>query len=201
MIVIGIDPGLTGAVAVIPVYRFAQTQVYPFSRYTLSDLSTLLHDMRHGIDEYDRDTEVSIYLEEPSLNPYLPGKPGEPKRMRNAQSFWKLGRSLGQLEGVCTAHGYPPTLIHPLKWQNRLNCRTKGDKKITKQLATTLFPFLRKTMGNGEIKSTVTLDQADALLIALYGYLDYANPKYVPMHLRKYINAPKAVPLKRKAKT
>jgi hypothetical protein len=89
-------------------------------------------------------------------------------------------------------------MISPLKWQNRLACRTKGDKKVTKSLAIKLFPFLSKTLSSGERKSTVTLDTADALLIGLYGYLEYANPKFLPINLRSYIKAPTPAPIKRK---
>jgi len=188
MFIIGIDPGLTGGIAIIPLYAFEQTQVYAAEHFPMTELASLLSEMRAGTGDYEADTQAEVFLEEPSLNPYLPGnkcprcKKGP---MRNSQSFAKLGRSLGQFEGVCTAHGYIPTLVFSTKWQNFLECRTKGNKNVTKTLATKIFPFLSRTLkGSGEQKSTVTHAVADALLIALYGYLQYANPKYLTSSLR-----------------
>jgi hypothetical protein len=184
MLIVGIDPGLTGGIAIIPVYAFHRTVAYPFSKFTLSDISSLLFDFRHGISEFYEDTACEIYIEQPSLNPYLPGPS---RKMRNSQSFWKLGRSLGQLEGVCYAHGYQPTMINPRKWQNYLNCSTGSNKKITHKLANQVFAFMSVERKNGNQRSLVTHAVADALLIALYGYLQVAQTKYVPKTVYQYL--------------
>lgn len=182
-LIIGIDPGVSGGIAIIPMYAFHKTIAYPLARYTLSDISNLLHDTRHGISEFYEDTSVEIFIEQPSLNPYLPGG-----GTRNAQSFWKLGRSLGQLEGVVYSHGYKPTMISPQKWQTTLGCRTGGDKRVTHTLANSIFPFMKKTTKKGTEKSLVTHGVADALLIALYGYLLHVDPKYIPNCVRNNIS-------------
>jgi len=181
MLIIGVDPGVKGGLAIIPLYSFVSTQIYPFSKYSLQDLSELLKDMREGNNGYTRDTPVEVFLEEPSLSPYLPGdKCPKCKRgpTRNSQSFFKLGKSLGQLEGLFISHNCSISMVHPIKWQNAVNARTKGDKKVSRNQAIKMFPALSRVMKNGESKSMVTHDVADALLIALYGYLQYA--RYIP---------------------
>jgi hypothetical protein len=202
MLIIGIDPGLQGGMSVIPVYAFNQTKTYPLAKFQLSDISQLLKDVRSGDSGFEPDTVVYPYIEEPSLNPYLPGtacRICKKRPMRNSQSFAKLGRSLGQLEGVFIANGYIPTMVPPNKWQTYLGCQTKGDKNITKCLAIKVFPFLtRKLRGTGEDKSTITHAVADSLLIALYGYLQYATPRYIPKSVTTNITLPNPVLLKAK---
>jgi hypothetical protein len=73
--------------------------------------------------------------------------------------------------------------VAPKKWQARLNCPTRGDKNISKNLAIKVFPFLTDAKG----KSTITHGTADALLIALYGYLQTANPEYIPRSVKDNI--------------
>jgi hypothetical protein len=67
-------------------------------------------------------------------------------------------RNYGQLEMALTAAGIPFDTITALRWMTALQCRTRGDKNITKARAQALFPDLR-----------VTHALADALLIAEYG--------------------------------
>jgi len=178
MRIIGVDPGVKGGIAIIPLLDFEGTKTYPLEGMTNSDISTLLDG-----------EEGHIFIEQPSLNPYLGGTPCprcKAKPMRNSQSFWKLGRSLGFLEGVATAKGHKVDMISPMKWQNYLKCSTGGNKRITLDLAIKAFPQLsRKLKGTGKIKSNVTHAVADALLIALYGYLQY--PSLLPECVRSVV--------------
>jgi hypothetical protein len=67
--------------------------------------------------------------------------------------------------------------VRPQIWQRDLNCRTGGDKNISKARAMELFPSMRVTHAN-----------ADALLIAEYGrrkavswgLLEAPKPVYSP---------------------
>ncbi len=190
MLIIGIDPGQSGGIAVIPLYSFASTRTYPLEKMTLADISTLLSEMRTGCGEWEgmKDTPIEAYLELPSLNPYLPGKKCRTcKRppMRNSNSYWSLGRSVGQLEGLLYAHNIVPIHVNPRKWMNYLNCSTRGNKKITYTLAQNVFPFLTRTTKTGKVSSSVTHAVADSLLIALYGYLQYA--KHIPTSVSTHV--------------
>jgi hypothetical protein len=67
-------------------------------------------------------------------------------------------RNFGHLEMALTAASIPFDTVSPIKWQNAMQCRTHGDKNISKRRAQMLFPDLR-----------VTHALADALLLAEYG--------------------------------
>ncbi len=193
MIIIGIDPGVSGGIGIIPLYDFYSSQMYSFSSFSLTDLSLLLQEYRTGnslfssSEEKDIDTQVEIYLEEPSL----PQTNHQNGNKFNIQAHKKLNRSIGQIEGVCVAHGYPPILVPPTRWQGFLNCKTKGNKRLTLDLAQDIFGHHKTTTkSTGQERSKVTHATADALLIALYGYLQYANHSKLPSNVRRFLDIP-----------
>lgn len=184
MNIIGIDPGLNGGIAIIPFYDFKRTVVYSLADYSLGQLAILFQEFRGGggiLHQQEKDTHCEVYLEEPQL----PAFNSHNSNNFSVQAHKKLARSLGQLEGICIAAGYPPNLVSPRKWQGFLSCSTKGNKNTTKDLAIKCFPFLNRECKSGKNKglpvSTITHAVADALLIALYGYLQYQNPQRIPL--------------------
>ena len=201
MNIIGIDPGLSGGIAIIPLYSFKDTQVYSLADYSLSQLFLLFQEFRGGggvlrkdTDELymdsgiEKDTHCEVYLEEPQLPMFNTHNSNN----FSVQAHKKLARSLGQLEGICIAAGYPPNLVAPRKWQGLLGCRTGGDKNISKNLAIKVFPFLSRVAKSGKNQglpiSTITHAVADALLIALYGYLQYQIPTRMPLTVKQNID-------------
>lgn len=177
MFFVGIDPGAAGGISIIPKYDFAATAFHDISKMTLSDIADFWRDLR------TEDSSVYVLLENPQLPHFDARKSYGEGAMTHisVSTHRKLGQSVGQQQGLATAFGYIPILISPQKWQSRLNCRTKGDKNVTKSLAMKVFPLLKRQIATtGEFKSTITHNVADSLLIALYAYLEHADPKYVP---------------------
>jgi hypothetical protein len=184
MFYIGIDPGTSGGIAIIPAYDFAATSVHDLGKMELEDVAALFRELR--LD----DAPAYVLLENPQLPQYNHNISGNNKgpRMIPGNTHRVLGQSVGQMQGVSTAFGYLPNLISPQKWQNRLQCRTGGDKNVSKNLAIRVFPFLNRYIkATGEQKSTITHATADALLIALYAYLEHTEPKYIPNTVRQNV--------------
>jgi hypothetical protein len=73
-------------------------------------------------------------------------------------SAFTFGRSYGFLRGLLAGFQVPFMEIAPAKWQKVMECRTRGDKNVSKAKAQQLWPKLKITHAN-----------ADALLIAEYG--------------------------------
>lgn len=140
---IGIDPGANGAICILPrIYR--EIKIFAFKHYSIRALSLILQEY---LEE-----RVDIFVEKSGLHP-----------QNGKQSYYASGRNLGQIEGLLAQFNYE--LVSPVKWMNALDCRTKGDKNITKTLAESIFGRYTK----------ITHTNADAALIAHYGFTLYGH--------------------------
>lgn len=72
-------------------------------------------------------------------------------------SAFTFGCGYGGLRMALTATGIPFSEVTPKKWQGVMQCRTGGDKNVTKRRAQELFPLAK-----------VTHAVADAILLAEY---------------------------------
>jgi crossover junction endodeoxyribonuclease RuvC len=138
-IIIGIDPGIHGGIAIIFSDGKAEAHKMPD---TERDIYDLLNDIA------DRNSYlIDVFLES------VHSMPGQ-----GVSSSFKFGRGYGFLRGCVTALRYPLHDVTPQKWQRALGCLTGGDKNVSKQKAQQLYPQLK-----------ITHATADALLIATYG--------------------------------
>jgi Holliday junction resolvasome RuvABC endonuclease subunit len=58
-------------------------------------------------------------------------------------SAFSFGRGYGGLRMALVASGIPFDEVVPAKWQQAMQCRSKGDKNTTKRRAQELFPSVR----------------------------------------------------------
>ena len=134
--IMGIDPGKSGAVAVIA----DEVSHYAFSKYTEHDLADIMGEWK--------DKGVSMcYLERVAAMP-----------KQGVTSVFTFGKNFGWYIGVLDALKIPYSFVTPQKWQKVMQCRSGGDKNVTKRRAQQLYPSLK-----------ITHAIADALLIATYG--------------------------------
>ena len=140
--VIGIDPGTTGCLYVVNNHGILDC--VRFKDKTDHDLFWALDaiNQKYSIDK--------VLLEKVHSMP-----------KQGVASTFKFGERYGFIKGLITALRWPFEYVTPNKWQKALSCQTKGDKKISKAAAQRLFP-----------DENLTLDTADALLIAEYGRRD-----------------------------
>lgn len=139
MIFIGIDPGVSGGIAVLN----SSLKVLLAERMpqTSAPAITLL---RRAIGYADGQA-VHAALELVHSSPQM-----------GVKSAFTFGRVYGRLEMLLAAAGVAYLNPTPQRWQGALNCRTRGDKAVTLRLARHLF----------RSQVVVTNATADALLIA-----------------------------------
>lgn len=70
-------------------------------------------------------------------------------------SSFKFGASYGMCLGLLAGLKVQFRQVAPSKWQQKMHCRTKGDKRVSKRKAQELWPGQK-----------ITLDYADAFLLA-----------------------------------
>ena len=139
-VIVGIDPGAGGGLAcLLGAGVVGAAYPMPSIRAEVLPILSSWYDMAGG--------KILAVLE---------GVHGSPQM--GVTSATTFARGYGYLECALDAAAIPTTVVYPLRWQNALQCRTGGDKNVTKRAAMKLFPRVR-----------VTHAIADALLLAEYG--------------------------------
>lgn len=149
MLYIGLDPGATGAMAALDHEGKVFLQVCRFKNCTKQEIDTELKRWRN------MEGATVALLEKVSSSPQM-----------GVVSAFTFGRGYGFLDGLLTANRIRFDEATPQKWQKPLGLIQGGrklkqgsaeKKRIHKQKAQQLWPDLK-----------ITLDMADALLIAEY---------------------------------
>lgn len=127
MKVMGIDPGKSGAIAVINT--------------TNNEVSYI------RLDETSLDVWAFIEAQQPDCA-ILERVSAMPRQ--GVSSTFKFGTSFGFCQGVLVAARIPHVLVTPGEWQKSLRCLSKGDKNVTKSKAQELFPHIKITHKNAD---------------------------------------------------
>lgn len=151
--IIGIDPGISGAIAVleddgtyVEVFDIASQKIKTGKRTrTVLDEKQIIHDLR-----LYEDHDTQIFLERVSA---MPGN--------GNVSMFNFGSTFGFLKGVLSSVLSAPTLVAPASWKRHhdLIRHEKDDARLLAKEKYPLAPLERKK----------DCDRADALLIAEYG--------------------------------
>lgn len=161
MIVIGIDPGLTGACA------FINTRTNAAAVFDLPTMELPGNGMiRRKIDglalaqllriHAPLDEDAAAFLEQV-------GVMGGPKGKTNAlQIQGSLCRTLGAIEAVLECFRRPPTMVQPQVWKRSYGLA--ADKELARAKAGALYPALA-----ADLKRVKDHNRAEAVLIAHYG--------------------------------
>lgn len=133
MLFMGVDPGASGGIAIVD------------------------HEGRLVFVTKMPDTERDIYQAISNDVDYTYIEKVHSFPGQGVSSTFKFGVSYGGLRMALIAAGLRFETVTPQRWQATLQCRTAGNKNITKRRAQELFPDMK-----------VTHAIADALLIAEY---------------------------------
>ena len=143
---IGIDPGLSGAVAwLTDEGHLIETRDLPVANGALMP-AVLASWLRE-----DGRQPFHAFLER------VAARPGA-----GVSGMFNFGRGYGQIEGVLSTLGVAVTLVTPAKWKGSL--RIPADKSASRQRAAQLWPGLAGTFAR--VKDD---GRAEAALIGLYG--------------------------------
>lgn len=138
---VGIDPGKTGAISIINKDK-SLVECYR------------IPDSERELVEIFRDLEGKVYL---CLLEKVSSMPGQ-----GVKSMFTFGKGYGFLRACLMAFNIPFDDVLPNTWQKALSCQTKGDKNVSKNKASQLFPKIKMTHW-----------KADSLLISEYNWRTY----------------------------
>ena len=151
----GIDPGVSGALAVIEPdgsywSHFLMPVVQAGSKKRVNGACVAAFLKAAGV--------THVYLEQVGA---MPGQ--------GVSSMFTFGHSAGVVEGVVTGMGVPMTLITPQAWKKHAGL-IGADKDAARSRAIQLYPLVRDLDLKGKGQAI-----ADAILIARYGLFSSAR--------------------------
>ena len=156
MIIIGIDPGLEGALAKIGSYGLIDMQDMPVmprsvggtvkSQVNGAGLHQLLQEWAAGHDK----NEFMVFIERVNAMP-----------KQGSASTFSLGHTTGIIEGVICAYGLAHQMIQPGAWKKHF--KLTADKDSARALAQRYYP-------EASLARKKDHNRAESLLIARYGW-------------------------------
>ena len=169
MQIIGVDPGLTGALALLSHHGLQAVHDIPTmikgngegAVKNQVDPGALADLLRAWIEGKDKN-EIMVMIE--SQGPVrLPGN-----KILGGASAFSLAYTAGVIEGVVTALRLPRELVQPGAWKKALGLSAKGaDKKaLARAMAQRYYP-------EADIHRVRDHNRAEAILIARYGHQKY----------------------------
>lgn len=142
MVYIGIDPGISGGIAVVT--EDGDAMHHHKMPETPDDVLACIGFLG-GVDGASGRQNRAM-LEKVSASPQM-----------GVVSAFTFGKGYGALQMALAASKIAYDEVTPQKWQKAMQCLTRGDKNVSKRRAQQLFPQVK-----------VTHAIADALLIAEY---------------------------------
>ena len=152
-IVVGVDPGLTGAVAALDVDgNFLWVKDTPTAQKTKTQREYLESGMAQLLGACDA-TIDHVWIEQQQSMP-----------KQGVASTFKTGVGYGIWLGIIAAYGLPHTAVRPQVWKKTVGIAAGSDKDMSRVLAQQLHPScvdqLERKKDHG---------RADAILIAEHG--------------------------------
>ena len=153
MIIIGVDPGINGAISVIENKKILE--VY--------DTPTMI-DGKKNKRQINGAQVTNIFKERLNLNKevivvveQVNAMPGQ-----GVTSMFNFGQSFGVIKGICAALSLPIHFVRPAKWKKHFNLiKTNKDASRTKVIES--YPEI-----SSKLHRKKDINRADAILIALY---------------------------------
>ena len=153
MKIIGIDPGLSGAIAVMHDKKLINMYDMPVmaegkkNKRQLNS-SQLVNIIKENINE---DEEAIVVVEQVNA---MPGQ--------GVTSMFNFGQTFGAIKGVCAALKLPIFFVRPSKWKKHFELiNSSKDSSRTKVIE--MYPTL-----SGQLAKKRDVNKSDAILIAKF---------------------------------
>ena len=155
MIIIGIDPGLNGAIAVLEnnkVLNIFDVPVMPEGKKNKRQINSaqLVKMLEEIIKDLDKN-EVTVVVENVSA---MPGQ--------GVTSMFNFGQTFGAIKGICAALSLPIFFVRPAKWKKHFDL-INSSKDSSRTKAIELYPTI-----SDKLSKKKDVNKSDAILIARF---------------------------------
>ena len=153
MKIIGIDPGLSGAIAILEnnkVLNIFEIPVMSEGKKNKRQLNSalLVKLIKDNISEKD---EVSVVVEQVNA---MPGQ--------GVTSMFNFGQTFGAIKGICAALNLPIFFVRPSKWKKHFEL-INSSKDSSRTKAIEMYPSL-----SNQLSKKKDVNKSDAILIARF---------------------------------
>ena len=153
MIIIGIDPGISGAISIVENKKILEVYDTPTMIDGKKNKRQINSAQVTSIikERLNNGKEVIVVVEQVNA---MPGQ--------GVTSMFNFGQSFGVIKGICAALSLPIYFVRPTKWKKHFNLiKTNKDASRTKVIE--VYPEI-----SSKLHRKKDSNRADAILIALY---------------------------------
>ena len=162
MLIIGIDPGISGSICfleggIIKDVLEMPTMTEGKKNKKQVNGSQIFNEISFRIKTYEK-KNIKVVIEQVSA---MPGQ--------GVTSMFNFGQSFGILKGICSAMQLPIYFVRPAKWKKYFNL-INSEKDASRTRAIEIFPYFSSNLSKKKDSN-----KADAILIANYFHETYKN--------------------------
>ena len=160
MLIIGIDPGITGSICffedgkIIDVVEMPNMAEGKKNKKQVNG-AQIYYEISLRIKHLKKE-EIKVVIEQVSA---MPGQ--------GVTSMFNFGQSFGILKGICSAMQLPLYFVRPAKWKKYFNL-INSEKDASRTKAIEIFPYF-----SSQLSRKKDSNKADAILIASFYYETY----------------------------
>ena len=155
MLIIGIDPGISGAICflkngtIIDVIEMPSMAEGKKNKKQVNG-SQIFNEISLRIKDFNKEN-IKVVIEQVSA---MPGQ--------GVTSMFNFGQSFGVIKGICSAMQLPIHFVRPAKWKKYFNL-IKTEKDASRTKAIEIFPYI-----SSKLSKKKDSNKAEAILIASY---------------------------------
>ena len=160
MLIIGIDPGISGSICffqdgVIQDVIEMPTMIEGKKNKKQVNGSQIFNEISEKIKKMDK-KNIKVVIE------HVTAMPGQ-----GVTSMFNFGQSFGILKGICSAMQLPVYFVRPAKWKKYFNL-INSEKDASRTRAIEIFPYYSSNLSRKKDSN-----KADAILIASFFFETY----------------------------
>ena len=160
MLIIGIDPGLSGSICFFEDGKILDAIEMP----TMTEGKKNKRQV-NGAQVYNEITNRINVSEKPNVRIIIEQVSAMPGQ--GVTSMFNFGQSFGILKGICSAMQLPMYFVRPTKWKKYFNL-INSEKDASRTKAIEVFPYF-----SPQLSKKKDSNKADAILIASFYYETY----------------------------
>ena len=156
MLIIGIDPGISGSICFFKDGKILEVIEMPIMTEGKKNKkqvngAQIYNEFLKRINK--KEDEIRVVIEQVSA---MPGQ--------GVTSMFNFGQSFGILKGICSAMQLPMFFVRPAKWKKYFNL-INSQKDASRTRAIEIFPYF-----STQLSKKKDSNKADAILIASFYY-------------------------------